>query len=199
MCYNNIMINGKTIELFPINVYDGEISEATHNATMNKLKNVQWDYPVEHSSEAHKMNISDNGTANFQSDVISQFELTEFADELIKHIEEYSKSIGSYIGNFSRTSWITKYEKGDYAQQHSHGSASISVAYYIASNGKDGDFYFSSPGQQKFTANTSHLPNIVRIPPKERKLLLFPSWLEHGVFKNKTENIRKCLSANIYF
>ena len=193
------MKTGKTIEIFPINVYDGEISKATHDATMNKLKNVQWDYPVEHSSEAHKMNISDNGTANFQSDVISQFELTEFADELIKHIEEYSKSIGGHIGNFSRTSWITKYEKGDYAQQHSHGSASISVAYYIASNGQDGDFYFSNPGQQKFAANTSHLPNMVRISPQERKLLLFPSWLEHGVFKNKTENIRKCLSANIYF
>ena len=193
------MINGNTIQIFPISVYEGEITEAVHNTTVDKLKNVQWDYPVEHSSEAHKMNISADGTANFQSDVISQFDLSEFSDELVKHIEEYSKNIGGYIGNFSRTSWITKYEKGDYAQQHSHGAASISVAYYIASNGKDGDFYFSNPGQQKFTANTSHLPNMVRISPKERKLLLFPSWLEHGVFKNKTENIRKCLSANIYF
>jgi uncharacterized protein (TIGR02466 family) len=193
------MITGNTIQIFPINVYEGEITEAVHNTTMDKLENVQWDYPVEHSSEAHKMNISADGTANFQSDVISQFDLSEFNDELIKHIQEYSKNIGGYIGDFSRTSWITKYEKGDYAQQHSHGSASISVAYYIASNGQDGDFYFSNPGQQKYAANTSHLPNMVRISPQERKLLLFPSWLEHGVFKNKTENIRKCLSANIYF
>jgi len=193
------MITGNTIQIFPINVYEGEITEAVHNTTVDKLKNVQWDYPVEHSSEAHKMNISADGTANFKSDVISQFDLSEFSDELVKHIEEYSKNIGGYIGNFSRTSWITKYEKGDYAQQHSHGSASISVAYYIASNGQDGDFYFSNPGQQKYAANTSHLPSMVRISPKERKLLLFPSWLEHGVFKNKTENIRKCLSANIYF
>lgn len=193
------MITGNTIQIFPISVYEGEISEAVHNTTVDKLKNVQWDYPIEHSSEAHKMNISADGTANFQSDAISQFDLSEFSDELVKHIEEYSKNIGGYIGNFSRTSWITKYEKGDYAQQHSHGSASISVAYYIASNGQDGDFYFSNPGQQKYATNTSHLPSMVRISPKERKLLLFPSWLEHGVFKNKTENIRKCLSANIYF
>ena len=87
------MINGNTIQIFPISVYEGEITEAVHNTTVDKLKNVQWDYPVEHSSEAHKMNISADGTANFQSDVISQFDLSEFSDELVKHIEEYSKNI----------------------------------------------------------------------------------------------------------
>ena len=36
-----------------------------------------------------------------------------------------------------------------------------------------------------------------RIPPTERKLILFPGWLEHGVERNNTDNLRMCLSANL--
>ena len=44
-----------------------------------------------------------------------------------------------------------------------------------------------------------HLNNNFVIKPKVGKLLLFPSWLEHGVHINHTDHERMSVSFNINF
>ena len=192
------LILGYIESLFPIKVYFSDISKQVHEKTLERLKDIEWGH-IPHSAQAHEMNISlEHNAPSFNADVIREYELHEFQEELNQHIHEYITEINGYMRSYSRSSWITQYKKGDYAMQHSHGSASISIAYYLASNGEDGDFYFSSPTPEKSTPTTEVIGNMYRVKPAERKLILFPGWLEHGVFKNTTDNIRQCLSANIY-
>lgn len=190
---------GETVELFPTPVYIGYMSEETHNATLEKIKDMEWG-KVPLSNKAHDMNVSvQYGEPVFHSDVISEYDLSEFNEELGHHCNAYCQHTGQAFGSFFRQSWITRYHKGDYAEQHSHGSSSISIAYYLSTNGDDGHFYVMSPTPAKITATTEFLGSRYKIQPEERKLLLFPSWLEHGVEKNTTDSTRMCLSANLIY
>ena len=191
-------ITGQTEQIFPTNIYVGEISQETHDATLAKLSDIEWG-TVPLSNKAHSMNVSKKeGKPSFQADVMSEYELDELHEELGHHLRVYCEDMNVPMNINSRDSWITQYHKGDFAVQHSHGSASISLAYYIASNGDDGNFYFANHTPARFALLTDCLPNLFSIPPKERKLLMFPSWMEHGVDQNKTDNVRRCLSANFY-
>ena len=191
-------IIGKTNEIFPTCIYVGEISQEVHDKTITKLADIEWG-TVPLSGKEHGMNVSKRyNEPDFNGDVIGEYELDELHDEIVQHINQYCSDMQAKVNIGFRTSWITKYERGQFARQHSHGSASLSMAYYIASNEKDGNFYFVRQGPQKHTALTEYLPSMVSIPPAERKIILFPSWLEHGVEQNHTDSIRKCMSANFY-
>ena len=56
-----------------------------------------------------------------------------------------------------------------------------------------------SPTPAKITATTEFLGSRYKIQPEERKLLLFPSWLEHGVEKNTTDSTRMVLLSSYYY
>ena len=188
---------GQIVDLFPTPIYITEISEETHKKTLEKIKDIKWG-AVPLNSQAHEMNISKVfKEPDFSADVIDEYDLSEFYEELLLYAKRYLLSTGGLFGKFYKSSWITRYKKGDYAQQHCHGTATVSVAYYLATNSEDGDFYFSNSSPEKVTLGTEHKSNMFRIPPTERKLILFPGWLEHGVERNNTDNLRMCLSANL--
>jgi len=191
-------IIGQAEEIFPTTIYVGEISQKTHDATLARLADVEWG-TVPLSQKSHGMNVSKrDGKPSFNADVISEFELDELHEELGHHIRALCDSMGVPMNISGRSSWITQYHKGEYAAQHHHGTSAISMAYYIASNGEDGDFYFCNHSPEKFVPFTADMGNLLSIPPEERKLILFPGWLEHGVNKNETDHVRRCLSANFY-
>ena len=191
-------IIGKTEEIFPTHIYTGEISQKTHDATLAKLANVKWG-KVPLTVKAHDMNISKREKkTTFGADVIAEYELDELHEELGHHIASFMEGMGVDRRITGRSSWITQYHKGDFAVQHHHGVSMISMAYYLASNGDDGDFYFCEHSPARFVPFTEQIGNLLSIPPKERKLILFPGWLEHGVNKNETDHVRRCLSANFY-
>ena len=193
------MEQGETLDIFPTPIYIGQMSKKTHDATVKKIKDMEWG-KVPLTNKAHDMNVSKKfGEPVFHSDVISEYDLSEFNQELGQHCGKYCESTGQAFGNFFRQSWITRYHKGDYAEQHSHGSSSISIAYYLSTNSEDGHFYFMSPTSAKITATTEFLGSKYKIQPEERKLVLFPSWLEHGVEQNTTDSTRMCLSANLIY
>ena len=61
--------------LFPTNIYIGEISQETHDATLAKLSDIEWG-TVPLSNKAHSMNISKKeGKPSFQADVMSEYEI----------------------------------------------------------------------------------------------------------------------------
>lgn len=191
-------ITGHIEEIFPTQIYVGEITQETHDATLAKLANIEWGQ-VPLTSKAHGMNVSKvHGIPSFDADVISENELDELHEELGHHVRSYCDGMRIDMNISGRTSWITQYYKGDYAVQHSHGSSSISLAYYIASNSEDGNFYFCNHSPARFSPLTESIGNLLSIPPEERKIILFPSWMEHGVNQNETDHVRRCLSANFY-
>tara|TARA_R110002153_G_scaffold270034_1_gene436087 strand:- start:966 stop:1541 length:576 start_codon:yes stop_codon:yes gene_type:complete len=147
----------------------------------------------------------DWGTTHYISDVtfsdniIQECGMKVLKKEIHKHVEEYKKRtpFGNMFSRFSlagkaiiTASWITKFKKGNFSSIHDHGMDDISGCYYYKTSGKDGDFFYES---------SSPWGGRVTIPPAEGQLLLFPSWVKHGVLSNETDDIRMSLAFNIAF
>ena len=147
----------------------------------------------------------DWGTTHYISDVtfsdniIKELDMNILEKEILKHIQKYRKhtpfgnkfSRYSLVGDAHITaSWLTRFEKGNFSSIHDHGMDDISGCYYYKTSGKDGDFFYES---------SSPWGGRVNVPPEEGQLLLFPSWMKHGVLSNDTESIRMSLAFNVVF
>lgn len=139
----------------------------------------------------------------FKENLIEKYGLELFEKELDFHVKKYAKELQSHcrmsafdIGYNINSSWLSLFAFGDYGCVHSHDTTMfntnhISGCYYFKTNGSDGNIFFESP--LPFEAYR------VKMSPEEGKILLFPSWLKHGIQKNMTDTTRISLSFNISF
>ena len=99
--------------------------------------------------------------------------------------------------------WAVINKKNSSNAMHIHSNNYISAAYYVKAPINCGDIVFYDP---KFAATyrypkiskTNKLnSNMVSFQPKEGMLVLFPSYLQHSVNVNKTDEERIVISFNI--
>ena len=87
--------------------------------------------------------------------------------------------------------------------RHQHGNSTISGAYYVKAPENSGDIVFYDPRPAPVYSYPKALnPNILNaqvngISPKEGALVLFPSYLDHSVNENMSNNERIVISFNI--
>lgn len=136
---------------------------------------------------------------SFTDNIIHECSMDVFFKEIHDNIKKYRKvtPFGNKNIRYSlagdpkiTASWITKFVKNNYSAVHDHGPDDISGCYYYKTSGSDGDFFFESP---------SNWGGRHTITPKEGQLILFPSWLKHGVTTNNTKNTRMSVAFNIKF
>ena len=104
-----------------------------------------------------------------------------------EEIERYFKpgSMSSGVRSWLKISnfWANVYEKGDYAQSHSHKPYDFSFAYFVKSNWYYSPLVFTDSGK------------LVR--PKEGRFVAFPAYLKHHVPKHRHNKSRITLSGNL--
>ena len=87
--------------------------------------------------------------------------------------------------------------------RHQHGNSTISGAYYVRAPKNSGDIVFYDPRPAPvYTYPKSVNPNLLNaqvngISPKEGALVLFPSYLDHSVNENLSNEERIVISFNI--
>ena len=87
--------------------------------------------------------------------------------------------------------------------RHQHGNSTISGAYYIRAPKNSGDIVFYDPRPAPvYTYPKAINPNLLNaqvngISPKEGALVLFPSYLDHSVNENLSNEERIVISFNI--
>ena len=87
--------------------------------------------------------------------------------------------------------------------RHHHGNSAISAAYYVRAPKNSGDivFYDPRPAPVYFhpiaTKPNSLNAMVNAISPVEGGLVLFPSYLEHSVNANKSNEERIVISFNV--
>ena len=142
---------------------------------------------------------------NFLGNLINDYNMAAFATEVKRHVIAYMKQAGSFgdeVPDFViGQCWMTLTLNGQYAHKHAHGHADLSGAYYVKTTGNDGDLYFEHPNKQLLQTSVAFndLASKVVYKPQVGRLVMFPGWLEHGVFENKTDSERVSVSFNIYF
>jgi len=139
------------------------------------------------------------------------FNLTQpIFSELNKQITEYFLQYIDQISlknNFKISNmWANVNKYKDYNLIHGHSNAVVSGVYYLKVPKNSGNIFFVNPASQLIETSwdkcieryTTQNSPFFKISPIEGELILFPSWLQHGVEPNlNKKQDRISLSFNI--
>ena len=114
-------------------------------------------------------------------------------DSYASNLEPLRKSIVESVNNIAR--------KGQCTMPHIHEEASWSAVYYVTPT-EDGILYLKDPRTQE-AMDASHrflkqpYSNVIGKRPFDAgELILFPSWLEHGVAPSSKDTTRISIACN---
>ncbi len=99
--------------------------------------------------------------------------------------------------------WAIINKGGAENAKHHHGNSTISAAYYVRAPESCGEIVFYDPRPAPvFSHPLANKPNSLNamvnsIKPVEGALVMFPSYLEHSVNRNKADDERIVISFNI--
>jgi uncharacterized protein (TIGR02466 family) len=99
--------------------------------------------------------------------------------------------------------WAIINEKDAWNQKHHHSNSDLSAAYYVSAHSNCGDIVFYDPRPAPVHNHPiSKSPNSLNatvnsIKPEAGMLVLFPSYLEHSVNTNLSNEKRIVLSFNV--
>jgi uncharacterized protein (TIGR02466 family) len=188
--------------IFPIPIYVGTVDNLDIQKKFNIIHNTltlenKLNYKKDRTP-THKLSSN-----NFSDNLIEEYDLFDFKNELMNHLSKYLEEIGrqSRVEQVKITaSWMTSFTAGDYAQQHCHGVADISGVYYVKATKDDAKFYVSSPNRTlKSSYIFNHILDKKYIEPTTGTIVLFPGWLEHGVETQISDQERVSISFNLEF
>ena len=187
--------------LFPTPVWTLELEnfKSVNEDMYNYIKNEQ----ASDSSGINKSNIKGWHSKDFDLDHSEPKKFIKFISSSIEQVMtdmnwDKEKQVVK-INNM----WAIINTGGSSNAQHQHGNSNISGAYYVRAPKNSGDivFYDPRPAPVYFHPNAKS-PNLLNaqvnsVSPKEGVLVLFPSYLDHSVNENLSNEERIVISFNI--
>ncbi|NJM30037.1 MAG: hypothetical protein HC855_07965 [Rhizobiales bacterium] len=119
-----------------------------------------------------------------------------------------SMKVGSDRRLIIETFWVNVNPKHAYNALHDHPNSAISGVYYVQVDDKSGQLRFRDPRGAKrmdpwpvASGQKSDMRHWDRVnyKPVAGRLIMFPSWLEHDVEPNLSDNERISISFNMVF
>ena len=143
-----------------------------------------------------------SGNLDFDVPVVA-----EFATLVLERAREYglahSWSFPSHMQLVMRELWANVSCKHAYNNVHNHPNSLLSGVYYVQADTESGDLSLLDPRKQAWVIqpdfserNQMNAP-VQFIVPEAGTLVIFPSWLEHGVNQNLSEADRISIAFNI--
>ena len=129
-----------------------------------------------------------------------------FIEAIKKNINEAINDMAWDLNNQEVTlsnMWAIINKKGAMNQKHHHSNSDLSAAYYVTAKEGCGDIIFYDPRPGKvYKHPISNTPNLLNannngVKPEPGMLVLFPSYLEHSVDPNTSDDERIVISFNI--
>ena len=132
--------------------------------------------------------------------------LAELERDIARHVARFARDAQFDLGRKSLTLdslWINVMDKGAVHAAHIHPHSVISGTYYVTAPDKAGAIRFEDPRlamlmaapPKKTKAKPANRP-FVTIAPRPGMLLLWESWLRHGVEPNRAKAPRISISFN---
>jgi len=165
--------------------------------------------------------LVENSDFNYHPDWGNNHKLSDvtFAENPITYMEQTRTEIQKHVGYYLQgikfhesleysaganytivSSWLSRFGKNEYAHVHSHAHHEIAGVYYHKVKGDQGQFFVESPVPQMTSSFVyNHISQSLKITPQPGMILLFPGYLQHGVYANQTNDDRISLSFNISF
>ena len=128
--------------------------------------------------------------------------ITEISNNIGSAIKDMDWDLDSQITRITNM-WAIINKDRAFNERHHHGNSSLSAAYYVKAEKNAGDLIFFDPRQ----ANVFHHPTskkanslncqVQSVTPRAGTLVLFPSYLEHKVAENLSNEERIVVSFNV--
>ena len=164
-------------------------------------------------SDTGKTNHNKHPTSNnggWQSNSFYK-DTDSFFGPLLHAIEEqclnYTYEIVSIQNCFLNNAWININSKGNSNFPHDHPGSIVSGVYYVTLPENSGKLVFENPSRKSLASywNVTGGPNewnranseVWSLDSSENTLLIFPSWLDHYVETNKSDEDRISISFNV--
>ena len=169
----------------------------------SELKNYIYQEQEKNPEGVKKSNFNGWHSENFD---LKNKSLKNFINEISKFIGVAVNDMGwdleAQIVKITNM-WAIINKNKAFNERHHHGNSSLSAAYYVKAENNAGNIVFFDPRQ----ANVFHHPSakkandlngqIKSITPKAGTLVLFPSYLEHKVEENLSNEERIVVSFNV--
>jgi len=180
------------------------INEINNSESINtELKNYIYKKKEKNPEGTKKSNV--NGWHSDEFDLKNE-NLKNFISEISKNIESAIKDMDwdleTQIVKIT-SMWSIINNKDAFNEKHHHGNSALSAAYYVKAEQNAGNIVFYDPRQ----ANVFHHPTskqvnsvnaqVQSVTPKAGTLVLFPSYLEHKVNPNLSNEERIVISFNV--
>lgn len=161
------------------------------------------------SCEMNEANGQGYGMISKNSYILDNPICKDLSDWIMDHFDQFATGIMRYSYEelqFAQ-SWLTYKLPGQFHKAHTHPNTLIAGVFYYDVQDGDAAICFSKEAR---SYNRSYLePSIcadyqdhrfsqeeIYFQPKQNNLIIFPSYLTHGVPPNKTDRVRKALGVN---
>ena len=186
----------KIIPLFHIPLYTSKI-ELTDTETQDLINQEYEDIRPQ------------NGRMSKTKYVLNEARFRPLLKKLNKHVDIYTRDVLKVKHEITLTlknSWCMQHDPGHWAQKHYHQNCIISGVLYIKTFPTSGNIFFHNKLVQNnlfspvlqipFEEENIHNSETYWIHPEDGTLVMFPSFLEHSVNTNKSNDARYCLPFN---
>ena len=204
------LVKSDVASLFSVRVFLFRFEDYNKEVLVNTITNMKREIPSEHRSNLggwQSPNIFDLDLSEEYKEIIVEF--TKILFQGIKQVE----LLWNFQPNFApeiSSLWFNWNEKGNFNVQHSHLGTGYSGAFYIKKRNDptDGVIEFEDarrdalmwevPRTLQHTAAPLNGEQFYyhKLYPNEGDLLIFPSYLQHRVLENKSDDVRITSSFN---
>ena len=171
------------------------------------IKSDLEEYVIDMSKSDEGVQISNRGGWQSKPFFQPEKEFELLWAEIEEKINMYHQTIELKNGVRISDMWFNVNYRGSANRQHQHAGSVHSGVYYIKTPENCGRICFTHPSSsiawswgppmiEKYNAFNT---NMVTMNPEKNLLLVFPSWLDHSVDPNQSDDIRISLSFNTGF
>lgn len=184
--------------LFPVPFYTSEIDIDLEDVRMK----------IEKLARYHEgLNDSDGYIYPKNEQLFGRKEFYDLKNEAKKHVDRFMREVlqYDYDDSFFSCSWFNINEPGSHHHRHYHPNSIISGVIFVTNPENSGKLLFNSPNQRdillapKKGATGTKFSDGIFLPAQDVGCIsLFPSWLEHTVTKNLSNENRLTIAFNVF-
>ena len=191
------MITKKTYSIFPTNLHEYEIENPFVNSEIISL--LEEEEFIDNGNHIVQEPFRSYQTKHDLHKKIQYIGITSFIKDCLK---QYKEELNYDCESLEITScWANKYPRGTQSQQmpHTHLMSLISGVYYLTEGSPTvfNDPLFQRTSMTMMVANSENMIRQSIFAAEPGKLVLFPSWLEHGTFPHKEVYDRWSIAFNV--
>jgi uncharacterized protein (TIGR02466 family) len=179
---------------WPTQLYITTLTDINNNQALETVRDIptsvpeSWIIPCNTSLFKNNHLFKEPGLQDLTSKIYT--ELVNYCIELNVDLENFSPII--------RDMWVNNYSLNTGQELHLHTNCHISGIYILEVDENSEDIVFESPliDKEMLELPVYNFNNLLRIKSEKNKLILFRSWLRHGVQTHKKETSRKTIAFN---